>query len=73
MLRGMRTFVCDDCGHKFNGMDFEWNGTAMSQPLRCPKCGSWHTRPNCLLGLNKGQYVKIWKQTDEIHNADNKK
>ena len=43
MLRGIKTFVCDNCGHKFKGMDIEWNATIWSQPLKCPNCGSYHT------------------------------
>ncbi len=27
MFRGMETFVCDDCGHGFKGMDIEWRAT----------------------------------------------
>lgn len=45
MLRGKRTFICDNCGHKFEGFDIEWNCTAFSAPLKCPKCGSFHTYP----------------------------
>ena len=44
MLRGVCTFVCDDCGHKFKGMDMEWNATATSYPVKCPKCGSMNTK-----------------------------
>ena len=25
MIRGIKTFVCDNCGHKFKGLDIEWN------------------------------------------------
>lgn len=71
MIRGTKTFVCDDCGHKFKGMDIEWCATALSQPLRCPKCGSYHTCPNSFLGLNKIIYRNIWKQMDEAHKAPN--
>lgn len=71
MFRGMTNFVCDNCGHKFKGMDIEWNATALSQPLRCPKCGSYHTCPNSFLGLNKIIYRNIWKQMDEAHKAPN--
>lgn len=69
MLRGMTTFVCDNCGHKFKAMDIEWQATALSQPMRCPQCGSWHTLPSSLFGLNKSVYRQIWKQRDESHNA----
>ena len=57
MLRGIKTFVCDNCGHKFKGMDIEWNATIWSQPLKCPNCGII--------------YREIWKQMDEAHKAPN--
>lgn len=56
MLRGVCTFVCDDCGHKFEGMDCEWMATAYTAPVKCPKCGGWHTYPPGFLGLNKYVY-----------------
>ena len=56
MLRGIKTFVCDNCGHKFKGMDIEWNATIWSQPLKCP---------NWII------YREIWKQMDEAHKAPN--
>ena len=68
MLRGMTKFVCDNCGHKFKGGDIEWQATAFSQPLRCPNCGSYHTRPASLFGFEKSVYEEIWKRMDEIHN-----
>ncbi len=71
MLRGITTFVCDNCGHKFKGLDIEWNATALSQPLKCPNCGSYHTCPDSFLGLNWIIYRKIWKQMDEAHKAPN--
>lgn len=40
MLRGVKTFVCKDCGHRFKALDMEWNATAASYPVKCPKCGS---------------------------------
>lgn len=70
MLRGMTTFVCDNCGHKFKAMNIEWQATAASQPMQCPQCGSWHTRPSGLTGLlNKPVYRQIWEQMDELHKA----
>lgn len=66
MLRGIRTFVCDDCGYKFKGMDIEWNATAMSAPVRCPKCGSYHTAPTSSGRFLKSIYRLIWKRNDEI-------
>lgn len=67
MFRGMTTFVCDNCGHKFKGMDMEWNATVFSIPQKCPECGSYHTMPDRFLGfLNKPGYRSIWKQMDKI-------
>lgn len=62
MLRGITTFVCDNCGHRFKGMDIEWNATAFSQPLKCPKCGSMNTHPigGSLLEPLKFFY-RLWK------------
>ena len=71
MIRGIKTFVCDNCGHKFKGLDIEWNATAFLQPLRCPNCGSYHTCPKSFLGLNKSFYRDIWKQMDKAHEASN--
>lgn len=65
MLRGFTTFVCDKCGHKFEGADMEWNATAFSTPLRCPHCGSLHTRPTSFLGMNRLAYKGIWEAMDE--------
>lgn len=73
MLRGITKFTCDDCGNKFMGMDMEWNATAASCPVRCPKCGSMHTYPSGLdlLGLRKAFYREIWKSMDD-RNKTNK-
>ena len=71
MIRGTKTFVCDDCGHKLKGMDIEWCATALSQPMKCPNCGSYHTCPDSFLGLNKIIYRNIWKQMDEAHENPN--
>ena len=62
MLRGMTNFVCDNCGHKFKGMDIE---------MKCPNCGSYHTCPDSFLGLNKSAYRNIWKKMDEFHGTTN--
>ena len=64
MFRGMTNFVCDNCGHKFKGMDIEWCATVLSQPMKCPNCGSYHTCPNRL-------DRSIWKQMDELHGTTN--
>ena len=69
MFRGMKTFVCDNCGHRFKGMDIELRATVLSQPMKCPNCGSYHTCPGSFLGLNKRIYRNIWKQMDEFHET----
>ena len=71
MIRGIKTFVCDNCGHKFKGMDIEWCATVLSEPMKCPICGSYHTCPDSFLGLNKRIYRSIWKQMDELHGTTN--
>ena len=65
MFRGMTTFVCDNCGHKFKGMDIELSATILSSPQKCPKCGSYHTMPSSIFSFNKSVYKEIWKQMDE--------
>ena len=74
MFRGFTQFVCDDCGHKFTGPDMEWMCTVYPAPVKCPKCGGWHTYPSgfhvCLpfcglFGLNKRIYRRIWKSREE--------
>ena len=64
MFRGVCTFVCDDCGHRLKGMDCEWMATAYTAPVKCPKCGGWHTYPPGFLGLNKYVYRRIWKRRE---------
>ena len=59
MLRGIATFVCDDCGCKFKGMDIEWNATVLSAPVECPKCGGYHTAPASGGGFLKSIYQLI--------------
>lgn len=43
MLRGMTTFICKECGHKFVAPDCESNATVETMPWPCPKCGSHNT------------------------------
>lgn len=68
MIRGKRGFVCNECGHKFVGMDIEYQATALSVPLECPACGSWHTRPAGWSWWQKGLYREIWKAQDAYRN-----
>ena len=65
MIRGKKKFKCDDCGHVFEALDIEWQATAYSTPMPCPKCGSHHTMPKSLLGfVDKGAYRRIWEETE---------
>lgn len=62
MLRGMTTFKCTQCGHKFLAADVEYMATAYSMPQRCPECGSVRTRPAGVLGkLREEGYRKVWE------------
>lgn len=49
------------------GMDFEYQCTALSAPLKCPACGSWHTRP-AWSWWQRWMYKEIWKTQDEYRN-----
>ena len=62
MLRGVNLFKCDNCKKVTIGLDLELGAIALSQPIKCPKCGSWHTSP---LFSSKSLYKKIWKQYDK--------
>ncbi len=65
MLRGSATFVCDNCGNKFKGPDFEWQCTVFTAPVKCPNCNSWHTSPKYCRLLYRNIYRDIWKHLDE--------
>ncbi len=65
MLRGTCTFKCDNCGEKFIGLDIECNAMIFSAPVKCPHCGSMHTRPRF---SSKGVYEKIWECIDKQEN-----
>ena len=66
MLRGKKTFKCDDCDHVFEALDIEWQATVYSQPMPCPNYGSRHTMPKSPLSfMEKGVYRKIWEQIEK--------
>ena len=48
MIRGITLMKCTECGKRFWGPDIELYASTLSQPLRCPKCGSVRTRPSRL-------------------------
>ncbi|MCC8177111.1 MAG: zinc ribbon domain-containing protein [Bacteroidales bacterium] len=64
MLRGITTFRCHECGHRFEAPDIEWQATALTTPQPCPRCGSRHTRPASSFWLTPA-YKSIWKQLDQ--------
>ena len=67
MLRGKKTFKCDDCGYTFEALNIEWQATAYSQPMPCPKCGSRHTMPVSFFGsTDRETYKKIWEMNDTL-------
>ena len=69
MIRGKTKFKCDDCGHVFEALDIEWQATAYSTPMPCPKCGSRHTMPKSLFGfVDKGAYRRIWEETEKYES-----
>ena len=40
MLRGESVFKCPKCGKRFVAPDIEWQASVMSQPMKCPHCGT---------------------------------
>ena len=66
MLRGILPFYCSECGKRFMGADIEWDSSVFTTPLKCPKCGSWHTRPWSPLParIANKRYKKIWEIID---------
>lgn len=78
MLLGTKTFECDKCRNKFEGMAMEYMCTSTVAPLKCPKCGSWHTFPAStfpffgLSFLQRMTYESIWNSMDQIENKSKK-
>ena len=72
MVNGITEYKCDKCGNHFLAPDTEFHGSALSVPMPCPQCGSWHCYPNRFgIGwLNRRSYVKIWKKLNEEHKTD---
>lgn len=75
MIRELTKFKCSDCGCIFEAPNVEWQASVYSQPMPCPKCGSYHTKPKSLFSfLDKGAYKRIWEEMEKeiIHNNNNK-
>lgn len=71
MIRGTITFICDNCHERFEALDIEYQASALSAPMQCPKCGSWHTMPYNFFdklfgGSHRKIYEIIWKKRDEL-------
>lgn len=69
MIFGTIPFYCNECGNRFMGVAAEWCATAFVSPVKCPKCGGWHTRPWSLLpaAIANKKYQPIWDKIDK-HN-----
>lgn len=65
MLRGTTIFKCDNCKKKFKGLDIEYNCTSLSNPQKCPYCGSFHTMPSESETFYRSTYETIWKRMDK--------
>ena len=65
MLRGTTIFKCDNCKKKFKGLDFEYNCTSLSNPQKCPYCGSFHTMQSGSETFYRSTYETIWKRMDK--------
>jgi DNA-directed RNA polymerase subunit RPC12/RpoP len=66
MIRGITLMKCTQCRKRFWGVDIELYASTLSQPLRCPKCGSVRTRPSRLFCPFSSDivYKKVWNQFD---------
>ena len=67
MTTGIRLFYCSECGKRFLSVACEWCATAFVAPVKCPQCGSWHTRLWSLLPAKVAdrEYKKIWEVIDQ--------
>lgn len=67
MIFGNIIFRCDECKRMFRGPLIEYGASALSWPLKCPRCGSNHTLPLTLLAyVSKSVYKKIWADLDRL-------
>lgn len=66
MVTGILLFYCSECHNRFMGVAAEWCATAFTAPVKCPNCGSWHTRPWSLLpaSIANLKYKEIWAIID---------
>ena len=64
MLRGIVTCKCAYCGAEFRAPDIEWNATAKSAPVRCPKCGMYNDIDHC--GVGTGMLGRLFRKIKGI-------
>ena len=66
MIRGILPFYCSECSNRFMGVAAEWYATAFVSPIKCPKCGDWHTRPWSIMPAKIAnlRYKNIWEFYD---------
>lgn len=70
MYFGNTDFYCSECKGTFVGPMIEWQCTCLCQPLKCPHCGSMHTRPgkgnNIIMNMQMDRlYENLWEQIDK--------
>jgi phage FluMu protein Com len=68
MFIGYRKFRCYECNHVFRGPAAEYHATVLISPIRCEKCGSFHTAPCGVIYLPIYKY--IWKKIDAQSGLD---
>lgn len=73
MVRGKLPFFCSECNKKFIAIDMELAASVLSQPVKCPRCGSWHTRPWSPLPkmIADLRYKSIWEAIDKREAMNN--
>lgn len=69
MFRGITTFYCTRCKHRFKAKDIEYQCTIYSFPQTCTNCGSFYTLPakQMLNPFYRCIYKDIWKSMRKEH------
>lgn len=65
MFRGFTLFKCTECKKRFLAPDLELAATSLTQPVRCPKCGSMRTRPSRIVGGSDSLYEAVWNKNEK--------
>ena len=71
--KGYGSYFLKEILRSFAGYDRE-QATVFTAPVKCPECGSWHTRPSSGLFFSSNKYIykEIWKTLDEKMNNTEK-